>query len=81
MALTVAFNITNTLVYRLHVDDILIYLLGLTVRNAPLGDGRSAAARRDDDVAFIGNGRQGDDAVESEKAYTHSVRVAACNSK
>ena len=51
------------------------------MRNAPIGGGRSAAARSDDDVAFAGDGRQGDDAVESEKAYTHSVRVAACNSK
>ena len=43
------------------------------MRNAPIGGGRSAAARSDDDVAFAGDGRQGDDAVEPKKTHAHTI--------
>ena len=33
------------------------YLSGLVMCNTQLVDGQSAAARRDDDVAFVGHGR------------------------
>ncbi len=51
--------------------------MGLTARDAPFSDDRAAAARRDDDVTFAGDGRQGDDAVESEEGHAHTVQVAS----
>ena len=56
------------------------YLSGPAVLDAPAGDSRSAATRRDDEVAFVWNESQGGDAVEAEEAHAHSVQIATCNS-
>ena len=55
-----------------------LYLLGLAMRDAPLGDCRSAATRLNDEVAFAGDSRQGDDAVESKEAHAHSIQTTTC---
>ena len=57
-----------------------IYLSGPAVLDAPTGDCQSAATRRDDEVAFVWNGSQCDDAVEAEEAQTHSIQITTCNS-
>ena len=56
------------------------HLLGLAVLDAPAGDCQSAVTRRDDEVAFVWNGRQGGDAVEAEEAHAHSDQITTCNS-
>ena len=56
------------------------YLFRLATRDAPFGDDRPAAARSDDDIALAGDGRQSDDAVESEETDAHPVQVATCAS-
>ena len=48
------------------------------MRDAQLGR-RSAAARRNDYAAFVGDGRQGGDVVEPKEAHAHSVKIATCN--
>jgi len=55
--------------------------LRLTTSNPPIGDGRAAAAGRDDDVALAGDGRQRHDAVESEEGDAHAVQVATYSGK
>ena len=50
------------------------------MRDAQLGR-RSAAARRNDYAAFVGDGRQGNDAIEDEESHAHSVKIAACNNR
>ena len=58
----------------------IAYLLGPAVRDAPLSGDRSvAAAGNDDDVAFVGDGRQGGNVVEPKEAHAHSVKIATCN--
>ncbi len=53
----------------------------LTTSNPPIGDGRAAAAGRDDDVALAGDGRQRHDAVEPEEGDAHAVQIATYRNK
>ncbi len=52
-------------------------LLCLAAGDPPLGDGRPAAAGRDDDVALAGDGRQSHDAVQAQESDASRVQIAS----
>lgn len=52
------------------------YFLGLATIDAPLGNHRPTAARRDHNVPLARNRRQCDDAVQAEEGNSHSVQIA-----
>jgi hypothetical protein len=49
----------------------------LAAGDPPLGDGRPAAAGRDDDVALAGDGRQSHDAVQAQESDASRVQIAS----